>query len=148
MLTVTADDPGGADARLLIEELNAALAAITGDSGANSFDADDVRGARAAFVLARDAAGVAVGCGALRPLSGKVAELKRMYARPGSGAGALLLAALETRARELGYAALWLETRHVNARAVGFYRRHGYQPIDNYGKYAGRAECACLGRQL
>ncbi|MEO7494484.1 MAG: GNAT family N-acetyltransferase [Massilia sp.] len=148
MLIVAANDPAGGDASVLIGELNAALAAITGDSGANSFDAGDVRGARAAFVLARDDAGAAVGCGALRPLSAQVAELKRMYARPGSGAGAALLTALEARARELGYTELWLETRHVNLRAVQFYLRHGYKPIDNYGKYAGRAECACLGRRL
>jgi GNAT superfamily N-acetyltransferase len=77
-----------------------------------------------------------------------VAELKRMYARPGSGAGAALLSALEQRAVALGFGEVWLETRHVNQRAIAFYLRHGYRRIENYGGYIGRAECACLGKTL
>jgi GNAT superfamily N-acetyltransferase len=141
-------DPDSVEARALIAELDAALAAITGDSGAASFDAQDVRGPGAVFLLARDCGGAAVACGALRPLAPGVAELKRMYARPGSRAGAALLAALEAQARLLGYEAIWLSTRRINLRAVDFYRRHAYAPIDNYGKYVGRAASICLGRRL
>ena len=148
MLKLELADPDSLEARALIAELSAALGAITGNSGASTFNADDVRGPRAAYVLARGADGTALGCGALRPLTAQVAELKRMFARPGSAAGAALLAMLEQRAVALGYREVWLETRHVNTRAVGFYQRHGYQRIDNYGGYIGRAECACLGKML
>jgi ribosomal protein S18 acetylase RimI-like enzyme len=141
-------DPDNDDARALLGELGAALAAITGNNGAASFDAADVRGKRACFLLARDADGLAVGCGALRPLAADVAELKRMYARPGSGAGRCLLAALERQAEAFGYTEVWLETRKVNARAVAFYEKHGYRTIPNYGKYVGRAEAVCLGKTL
>jgi len=141
-------DPGSPDARRLIGELDAALAAITGDSGASSFDPDDCRGPGAAFVVAYDAAGTALGCGAVRALNGDVGELKRMYARPGSGAGAHILAELERLATECGYRALWLSTRRVNARAVGFYERHGYLEVPPYGRYVGRAVSICLGRSL
>jgi GNAT superfamily N-acetyltransferase len=141
-------NPNSAEARVLIGELDAALAAICGDSGAGSFAAADVRGPGAVFLVARDAAGVALGCGALRPLAPGVAELKRMYARPGTGAGSCLLAALEAQALAFGYRALWLSTRRVNVKALAFYGRHGYLPIDPYGKYAGRAESVCLGKRL
>ena len=147
-MTVVDADPGTPDALALLAELSAALAALTGDSGNASFDAADVRGPRACFMLAY-ANGAAVGCGALRPLSLDVAELKRMYARPGSaGVGRALLAHLEARASELGYSELWLETRKVNARAVRFYERHGYRRIDNYGRYVGVDAAICFGKAL
>lgn len=148
-LSITAIDPDDADARLLLDELSAALQAITGDSGRSGFAADDVRGPRSRFVIARDAAGLPLGCGALRPLDDGVAELKRMYARPGSrGVGAAVLAQLESAARELGYRAVWLETRVVNERAVSFYERHGYRRIENFGRYAGNAAAVCFGKAL
>ena len=149
MLAIAACDPGHADALLLMEELSAALAAITGDSGKASFAPDDARVARALFVVARGHDGEPLGCAALRPLEGEVAEVKRMYARPGSaGVGAALLAHVEQAAREFGYRELWLETRRVNERAVGFYRKHGYGEIAAFGKYVGRPEAICLGKAL
>ncbi|XYJ10526.1 GNAT family N-acetyltransferase [Telluria sp. B2] len=148
MIACASADPDCDEARDLIAKLDTALAAICGDSGSKSFDADDVRGPRAVFLLARDALGTAVGCGALRPLKADVAEVKRMYARPGSGAGMVLLSALEGRARAFGYRAIWLETRRVNARAVAFYERQGYRVIPNYGRYVGRDDAVCLGKVL
>lgn len=147
-MRVASADPDSVDARRLISELDAALASITGDSGASSFDPQDCRGAGAVFVIAYDTQGVAVGCGALRPLEGEVGEVKRMYACPGSGAGAHILAELERHAAACGYRQLWLSTRRVNARAVGFYERHGYAEVPPYGRYVGRAVSICLGRQL
>jgi GNAT superfamily N-acetyltransferase len=141
-------DPESPDARVLIAELDAALAAMCGDSGAGSFDPADVRGPGAVFLIARGADGTAVGCGALRPLASGVAELKRMYAGPGSGAGLALLTALEARAVEFGYREMWLSTRRVNVRALTFYARNGYVPVENYGQYVGRQESVCLRRNL
>jgi len=145
-LTLHTADPADPEARALLDELSAALQAITGDSGRSSFSADDVRGPRSCFVLARDGAtGSALGCGALRPLQDDVAELKR----PGSqGVGAALLHHLEAQARALGYQALWLETRAVNARALAFYERQGYRRMANYGRYVGRPEAVCLCKEL
>ncbi|MBD8657421.1 GNAT family N-acetyltransferase [Oxalobacteraceae sp. CFBP 13730] len=148
MLRVVHVDPDHADARRLVAQLDAALAAITGESGAASFDPQDCRGAGACFVLAYEVDGSAVGCGAVRALGGDIGELKRMYARPGSGAGAHVLAALERHAAACGYRQLWLSTRRVNARAVAFYERHGYVPVAPYGRYVGRAASVCLGRCL
>ena len=145
-------DPDCADAQVLVTELSAALAAITGESGAASFSAHDARVERALFVVARDADGALLGCAALRALDGgaaEIGEIKRMYARPGKrGVGAALLAHLEGAARGFGYSALWLETRRINARAVAFYLDHGYRQIPNYGKYVGRPEAVCFGKPL
>ena len=145
---IQAADPESADAQTLLNELSACLHGITGDSGRRSFQPDDVRGARALFVVARDRHGL-LGCGAIRPLSGDSAELKRMYARPNtSGVGSLILCALEDAARRFSYRELCLETRIVNTHAVSFYERHGYTRIDNFGAYAGRAEACCFAKKL
>jgi ribosomal protein S18 acetylase RimI-like enzyme len=148
-IAVVAEDPAGADALALLAELSAALSAITGASGQASFDVSDVRVPRACFALARDAHGRALGCGALRPLEAGTAEVKRMFARPGSrGVGSAVLRFLEGEAARLGYAALRLSTRHVNARAVAFYERHGYRRIPGYGRYAGSEVSVCFEKVL
>jgi GNAT superfamily N-acetyltransferase len=146
---IGACDPGSDDAQVLLEELSAALAVITGSSGKASFSLDDARAARSLFLVARGEDGALLGCGALRPLEGDIGEIKRMFARPGtSGVGAALLAALEQAARGFGYRELWLETRAVNERAVQFYLKHGYARFPNYGKYTGRPEAACFNKLI
>ena len=149
MIAVGAEDPAGGDALALVAELSAALSALTGASGQASFDLSDVRGPRACFALARDAQGRALGCGALRPLAGDVAEVKRMFARPGTGGvGSAVLRFLESEAARRGYAALRLSTRRVNERAVAFYERHGYRRIAGYGRYAGSDVSVCFEKTL
>ena len=148
-IAVSAEDPGGADALALVAALSAALTAITGAGGQASFDVSDVRGPRACFALARDAHGRALGCGALRPIDADVAEIKRMFARPGTrGVGSAVLRHLEAEAARWGYAALRLSTRLANARAVAFYERHGYRRIPGYGRYAGSDVSVCFERVL
>jgi GNAT superfamily N-acetyltransferase len=149
MILIEDADPDHPDARVLIAALSQRLAAITGSSGQASFDADDVRGPGAAFLLARDEAGRAIGCGALRPLQPGVAEIKRMYAAvAGRGVGSAVLAALETKALGFGYDEIRLETRRVNTVAVGFYLRAGYCEIPPYGRYVGRPEAVCFAKQI
>ncbi|WP_432379797.1 GNAT family N-acetyltransferase [Duganella sp. P38] len=148
-LQLSKEDPAAADSVWLMDELSSALEAITGDSGKASFDAADAAGAAGCFVVARDAGGKAVGCGALRPLQPGVAEIKRMYARHGtSGVGSAVLRFLESEAAALGYQAVWLETRLVNRRAVDFYAARGYTRIANYGKYIGNPLAVCFEKQL
>ena len=152
-IAVAFEDPAGADAQALIAELSQTLAAITGSSGQASFDLDDVRGPRAGLALARDAQGRALGCGALRAMGddddGDAAEIKRMYARPGTaGVGAALLHFLEQQAAQWGYATLRLSTRRVNTRAVAFYERQGYRPIAGYGRYALSDVSVCFEKRI
>jgi GNAT superfamily N-acetyltransferase len=146
---VALEDPAGADAQALVAELSAVLEALTGATGQASFDPDDVRVARAGFALARDARGRALGCGALRSMTDDCAELKRMFARPGTaGVGTALLRFLEDQAAGWGYACLRLSTRRVNQRAVAFYLRHGYRPIEGYGRYAGSDASQCFEKRI
>lgn len=146
MVRVEPCDPREPDAAAMMARLSGALAAITGDGGTASFDPSDVLVPRSLFVLARDGAGAAIGCGAYRPLEGDAAEIKRMYAE--QGCGAALLAKLETAASADGYRQICLSTRKINEQAKAFYRRHGYLPIAPYGRYAGRKESICLGKAL
>lgn len=148
-LSINTAAPDSDEAQALLDALSDTLAAITGDSGRSSFDPADVGGPGARFVIARDASGEAVGCGAYRPLQPGIAELKRMFARTrGGGIGSSLLAELERSAAADGYRELWLETRRVNLTAVAFYRAHGYREIPNYGRYIGRPEAICFGKTL
>lgn len=142
-------DPESSEAQQLLASLSESLRLITGSSGAASFDVSDVKVEGACFVIARSADGVALGCGALRPLGAGVAELKRMYAVPGSkGVGSSVLSFLERKAGEFGYGQVWLETRTVNEKAVAFYERHGYRPIASFGRYVGKPEAICFGKHL
>ena len=145
--TVELADPDTREARQLLASLSATLEQLTGSSGTASFDASDVTVARSCFAIARDSNGDALACGALRPLDQDTAELKRMFALPGTqGAGQAVLAFLEQQASAFGYTRLWLETRRVNLRAIAFYQRNGYVTIDNYGRYVDRPEAICLGK--
>lgn len=149
MIHVANADPLSPDSHSLIEKLSAVLAAITGSSGKTSFNLDDVQADRALWVLARDGLGIAVGCGAIRPLSAETAELKRMFAlRAGEGIGSAIVHHLEQAAREMGYLEIKLETRRVNQQAVAFYEKQGYVQTENYGAYIGRPEAVCFIKRL
>jgi len=146
-LRFAACDPAQPDAAGLLAGLSVALKAITGNSGEGSFDAADVRGAGALFLVGYAADGAPVACGGYRPLDGGVAEVKRVFAAR-KGAGMPLLAALQARAAADGYARLVCETRRVNTVAVVFYLRAGWAVCENYGKYAGRPEAVCFEKWL
>lgn len=149
MITVEKSDPFSPDSCSLIEKLSAELAAITGDSGKSNFTIDSMDGDRSLWVLARNEKGYATGCGAIRPLTENIAELKRMFSdRSAPGVGKALLSFLETSAKNMGYTEIWLETRHVNHKAVNFYKNNGYVLIENYGPYIGRDEAVCFSKVL
>ena len=92
----------------------------------------------AVVLVARDDDGTPVGCGALRPLGGDAAELKRMYVVPaarGRGLAKVLLAGLEDAAAERGWTTLRLETGPRQPEAVALYTGAGYRPIGAFGHY-------------
>ena len=90
-----------------------------------------------------------MGCGAIRPLSEKRGELKRMFAKyPRKNIGQSILSFLEAKAKELGYEELVLETRVKNNEACSFYMNSNYIKIPNYGKYIGRLDAVCFQKTL
>ena len=148
-ITITPEDPRSLDAAVLMQELSACLAVITGDGGQSSFHVEDVCVPGSLFVLARNEKGEAVGCGAFRLLEEKTAEIKRMYVRERyAGLGSRILCCLEQQAAAMGYDVVRLETRKVNQGAVAFYMKNGYQVIPNYGRYRDRPEAICFEKQL
>lgn len=105
----------------------------------------------AVFLVARDEHGEAIGCGGLRLTEPGAAEIKRMYVAPearGTGVAVALLRALEDRAREHGASRMLLETGTGQPDAIRFYRREGYEPIENFGPYRGEAISRCFARDL
>lgn len=150
-ITVRNEPHDGPDAQALQEALSAQLKAAYGSDGKAGFTGFKAGAGGSLFAVARDAAGLAVGCGALLPLAGEpgCGEVKRMYAaRPGQGVGGRVLAFLEQQARAAGYRRLVLSTRHANTGALAFYRSQGFTDTPSYGPYAARPECACLAKLL
>lgn len=149
MITIEPADPFAPESQRLIEQLSTELAAITGNNGKSHFSAEAIDAKRSIWVLAKDQQGRAVGCASLRPLSDDVAELKRMYSdRSVSGVGTALLEHLQRWAVSAGFEEIQLSTRAINARAVAFYLKHGFEQIENYGPYVGRTESVCLSKTL
>ncbi|MEV4482041.1 GNAT family N-acetyltransferase [Micromonospora coxensis] len=86
------------------------------------------------FLLVAHRAGRPAGCAGLR-LRPAWAELTRVFVHAhhrGSGGGAVLLAAVEQRARRLGVDRIRLDTRHDLVEARALYARHGYAEIPAY----------------
>ena len=89
----------------------------------------------AAGTVLTDAAGTVLGGAGLAEFSGldACAELQKIYltdSAKGKGLGYALARAVETRARELGYRRLYLETHTALDAAIHLYERLGYQRIE------------------
>jgi GNAT superfamily N-acetyltransferase len=111
------------------------LAGTHADLGNGPWD-DDLRSIPDSYLatggefLVGVVSGRVVAMGALRRITDSVAELKRMRVHPRfqrRGFGRLILASLEHRARELGYAKLTLDTGVVLTAARRLYESAGYR---------------------
>lgn len=96
------------------------------------------------FVVLEDAAGEIVGTCGLFPLAPGVVELRKMYLVPawrGRGQGRRLLDWALTRARELGFQRITLETATALKDAIALYERNGFKP-DCGGAHSCRCDLA------
>jgi DNA-binding MarR family transcriptional regulator/GNAT superfamily N-acetyltransferase len=76
-----------------------------------------------------------VACGGLQPHTRAIGEVKRMWVDPewrGCGLAGRLLDALESRAAELGYREVYLDTNASLDEAIAMYERAGYRDIERY----------------
>lgn len=86
-------------------------------------------------LLARNAAGDAVGCVAYRPFAAEVCEMKRLFVAPpwrGRGVGRHLCERLLAEARAAGYRRMLLDTGDWLKPALTLYRGLGFAPIPAY----------------
>lgn len=128
MLTVAAGifDPEH-PATSFINRYSAALADV--DDFQNQYGPPD-----GLFLVATDD-DVIIGCGAIRRLDGETAELRRMWlliAYHGRGIGYQIAQQLFEFACIAGYRRVRLSTSAVQKRAILFYERLGFYPIDRY----------------
>lgn len=95
---------------------------------------DEYAPPRGTFLIAYDG-DRPIGCGALRPLSQSVGEIKRMWVNPrerSRGVARQLLFALEEAARNLGYGAIRLDTNEQLREAIALYSSSEYHDIAPY----------------
>lgn len=98
------------------------------------------------FAVLEDAGGALLGTCGLYPLATpenrpRTVELRKMYLVPalrGRGQGRRLLEWAFTRARELGYTRMTLETAAVLKDAIALYERNGFRP-----DCSGLHSCRC-----
>ncbi len=122
---------------VLIDELQQELTERYGGPDASPVDPLQFIAPTGVFLVAV-LAGQAVGCVGLRRVDEADVELKRMYVRPGHrrrGLARLIIAAVEDRARQLGYARVLLETGVQQPEAIALYESHGYRRITGFGHY-------------
>jgi len=105
-------------------------------------------------ILAVDDAGTVLGHAALRQAPGfgpEVLEVKKVFVgaeHRGLGASQLLMAELETIARDRGATSLVLQTGELQIPAIKLYEKIGYTPIPAYGKYAVMPNALCYIKAL
>jgi putative acetyltransferase len=141
------------DATRLIAALNAELSALFPEPGATHFSltTEQVAEGDGAFLIAY-LDNQPVGCGALRKLDARAAELKRMFVVPnfrGQGIARAIVNALENEARQLGCSRVVLETGTRLPAAIKLYTSLGFEPIPLFGEYLASPETSlCFGKVL
>ncbi len=134
---ITAERPDAAEARALVEELDAYLIPLYPPASHHGLTVEELIAEGVAFFLTRHD-GAPAGCGGLKLFGAEYAEVKRMYVRPqfrGLGLGRLMLNHLIGYARERGIRLLRLETGFLQVEAIGLYERMGFRSIPPFGEY-------------
>jgi putative acetyltransferase len=121
----------------LIAELDAYQDSLYPPEARYALDLASLTQPNVVFAVARDAAGQALGCGAI-VLGPDFGELKRMFISPvarGQGLAKRLLAGLEAEAAARGCTRVTLESGPYQAEGLALYARCGYARCGPYGDY-------------
>jgi len=146
MHTIERTNSDNVDFQNLVLELDKDLAIKNGDT--NEFFAqynklDLIKN----VVVAYDANGIAVGCGAMKEYEEGIMEIKRMFVpvnKRGNGIAGKILLELQLWAKQLGYKKCILETGDKMVEAIGLYKKNDFQIIPNYGQYADVESSICF----
>ncbi|WPH16645.1 GNAT family N-acetyltransferase [Variovorax paradoxus] len=136
-MQIAIENPGQPDVIQLIDDLDAYQKPLYPPESHYGIDIAALSAAHVLFAVARDEAGMAIGCGALVMNAG-YGELKRMYVRPqnrGQGVATKVLGFLEAEAAVRGCAVFRLETGVRQPEALAFYARAGYARRERFGDY-------------
>jgi GNAT superfamily N-acetyltransferase len=101
-----------------------------------------------AIVLARDSSGFLLGCGFMRLIDPKRAELKRLYVRDlarGLGLGRKLIELRIEKAKEMGATTIYADTVRGNSSMLALYDRLGFSSTP---RYDGNANDPALDKYL
>ena len=130
-VTIAAETPLQDEVRALVADLNAYMIPLTPREFQFQMTVEQMSESTLTLFVARDAAGSAVGMGALKEHGDGLGEVKRMYTLPevrGQRVGSQILHRIEALAREKGLSRIVLET----GEAPGFeeawrvYERNGF----------------------
>lgn len=149
-LAIDEADPATPEAADLIAALDRDLGARYPGLPIHGIDAASFREGGGVFLVGR-VAGIAVACGALRPLEDGAVEVKRMYVRDsyrGRGLGRAMLAALEEIAARRRYVIIRLETAEKQPEAIALYQSAGYEPIPCYGAHEADPRSRCFEKRI
>ncbi len=144
------ESPDQPEVIALIADLDAYQDSLYPAESRYALDLESLKQSNVHFAVARDAQGVAIGCGAVVLYKG-YGELKRMYVREhsrGKGVAGALLALLERSASEAGYTSLRLETGPYQPEALAFYTSNGYAQCARYGDYKDDPLSVFMGKDV
>ncbi len=149
MYRVTRTNSDNADFRKLVDELDTDLKLR--DGADHPFYAQFNKLDNIKYVIVAYDNDMPVGCGAIKVFSTEAMELKRMYVRPayrGKGIASMVLAELESWARELQYKQCVLETGKRQPEAVALYTKNGYKRTPNFGAYKNDENSICFEKKI
>lgn len=149
MIQLIQTDSSNTDFKKLVRQLDAGLKAVDGDLHDFYHQYNGISDIKYAIVAYQNE--VAVGCGAIKKIDDKSMEIKRMYVLPScrnQGVATIVLSALETWAKELGYKSCKLETGKMQVEALKLYSKNNYQIIANYGQYAEIENSVCFEKMI
>lgn len=135
---IALESPDQPDVIALITELDAYQDSLYPPESRHALDLASLKQPHVVFAVARDAGGLAVGCGAI-VLGAEFGELKRMFVSPrarGHGLARRLLALLEAEAATRGCRVVTLETGPYQPEALGLYAACGFERCGPFGGYA------------
>lgn len=134
---VAIESPNQPEVVALIAELDAYQDSLYPAEARYALDLASLLQPNVIFVVARDAAAAAVGCGAI-VLGESHGEIKRMYVRPAArstGIASRIIQTLESAAYGRGCRTLMLETGPYQPQALAFYARQGYSRCGAFDAY-------------